>query len=127
MIRLDLFYCEDALLAQISEQIAVLDTINPNALWATTDKGQTTPQLPADVIYLLARFQVILHIPQECFSRQIRTDFLRRALVADSTMTLASEDSTLSGRHFTLLIYLREFIRRSLLQPQLGVEDPVSK
>ncbi|TCD70050.1 hypothetical protein EIP91_005031 [Steccherinum ochraceum] len=100
----------DALLSQILEQTAVLD--NAEADHLGEKKAPAQERLPLDIQALRASFEIILFTPQECLSRENRNGLLRRAFVVDAHLASDADSSPDDG--LTLLIFVREFIRRSL-------------
>ncbi|THH28128.1 hypothetical protein EUX98_g6060 [Antrodiella citrinella] len=102
----------DTLLAQIIEKTSPLDQINLAKIW--TQKAAARHAFYVSDLFPI--FEVILSTPQECLSRETRNSLFQRALAADAIVTLGSKDSAFSDEHLTLLVYLREFIRRTITQ-----------
>ena len=111
----------DALLTQISERTASLDGISVDELLAVK---QAKFQAIADERFVWEGYGVLLYTPQECLSREMRSTFLRRALVADVSLSSAGHGFKPSERQLITLRLLRKFIVRTISTS--NVEHPVS-
>ncbi|OCH96588.1 hypothetical protein OBBRIDRAFT_765485 [Obba rivulosa] len=114
----ELHRLRDILLAEAHSRTAILDGIDLIKLLSGS-KRAAKQAATFDISQFTGPFEFLLHAPSEYLLRGLRTDFLRRALVADAVIGNALRSGALS--EIQPLLIAREFVRRTLLY--LGAVD----
>ena len=107
----------DALLENINVVTKPLDSID---VTTALQIGKNQRMSAESILSITATYRLLLCIPTEYLTRNIRNDLLRRALAADVAFTMSSlTDPTYSP------LFFREFLRR-IFSFMGNVEHPVS-
>lgn len=110
----------DALLEQINAATKPLDAVDVAAALQLPKKHKA-PRVPEEhVSPIIGTYRLLLYIPIEYLSRNVRNELLRRALAAD--VVLGGMDA---AEHAQSALFFREFLRRLCLFMGTA-EHPVS-